>query len=164
MQKLLLIIGVFFFAAGAFLGVLLIPVPPAYGALFRAPTRISMDLGGGVFKYITDYSEARARHTRFVLDGWCVSACTLITGEIPNNRICVTPYAKLAFHAAFITSPDGSRVFSAEGTDVLWRVYPEWVRQFLRKNGWESPTVDQPTLIWMEAKDLQVAYKTCSSY
>ena len=161
MLKLLGSIGLASFVAGVLLGILLIPSTPAIGAYFRPPTRISVDLGGGLFKYITDYSEARARHAQYVLDGWCVSACTLITGEIPNDRICVTPYAKLAFHAAFIITPAGERVFSAEGTDVLWRVYPEWVRQFLRKNGWESPTVDQPTLIWMDALD--TPYKTCTN-
>jgi hypothetical protein len=163
MLKFLGSIALAFFVAGMLLGVLLIPSTPAIGAYFRAPTRISLDLGGSVLKYLTDYSEARGQHTRYVLDGLCVSACTMITAEIPNDRVCVTPYAKLAFHAAFVTTAKGERVFSPEATDLLWRIYPDWVRQFLRKNGWESPTTDQPTLIWMEAKDLQVAYKTCSN-
>jgi len=36
-----------------------------------------------------------------MIDGTCASACTMLLGVIPRNRICVTPRAVLAFHSAW---------------------------------------------------------------
>lgn len=124
-------------------------------------TRISLNLGGSVLEFIEDFSNARENNTRYVLDGLCISACTMITGEIPPENVCVTPYAKLAFHAAFRQGPLGEREFSPEGTELIWRIYPEWVHEYLRKQGWQGPDKDQPTLIWLEAPELLNHYKAC---
>jgi hypothetical protein len=43
------------------------------------------------------------------IDGTCASACTLLLGVIPHNRICVTPRAVLAFHAAWDPSLTGAQ-------------------------------------------------------
>ena len=37
---------------------------------------------------------------RVVIDGPCLSACTLVLSTVPSNRICVTRRAVLGFHAA----------------------------------------------------------------
>lgn len=127
------------------------------------PERITVDLGGSLLEYLKNYSDARVQNTHFVLDGLCISACTLITGEIPNENVCSTPYAKLAFHAAFILNPMIGRVFSPEGTELLWRIYPESIRELLKKHGWAGPDVDQDKLIWIEGEELQQIFKLCPS-
>jgi hypothetical protein len=128
------------------------PNPPIY---------IQVDLGGGLLDYLTKYSEARKAGQRFVIDGLCVSACTLITGEIREENVCVTRFAKLGFHAAFngITGE-----YSEEGTKLLWQIYPQKVWTLLNERGWAGPTVDHPDVLWVEGDDLLKLFRPCSNY
>ena len=59
-----------------------------------------------------------------MIDGACLSACTLVLGIVPRERICVTQRAMLGFHAAWMPGPAGKPVPSAVGTQALWEVYP----------------------------------------
>jgi len=70
------------------------PVSPLAGE------RILDDSGGRIGSYLTRYEALRKSGRRVALDGTCASACTLLLGVIPRERICVTPRAVLAFHAA----------------------------------------------------------------
>src|SRR5690348_18223524 len=63
--------------------------------LFAAPARaevlhITRDHGGYVEEYKTKYQRIRAKGERVVIDGICNSACTLVFGIVPMNKICVT--------------------------------------------------------------------------
>src|ERR1700728_5268464 len=69
-------------------------------SLASAEVRISGDPGGEVSSYLQKYQEIRDSGQNVVIDGPCLSACTLLTGLIPRDRICVTPRAMLGFHAA----------------------------------------------------------------
>jgi hypothetical protein len=122
-----------------------------------------MNHGGDLFEFIETYSKARQEGTRYVIDGLCISACTLITGEVPQDRVCVTPFAKLAFHAAFTMDMQGTREFSPDGTAFLWAIYPEKVRELLRKHGWSGPSTDQTTLIWIEGEELLSLFRPCEA-
>jgi hypothetical protein len=42
-----------------------------------------------------------------IIDGFCASACTIVLGTVPHDKICVTFRAKLGFHAAW--DPGSSR-------------------------------------------------------
>ena len=50
--------------------------------------------------YVRKFQEMRASGERIVIDGPCLSACTLLTGLIPRDHVCVTSRAVLGFHAA----------------------------------------------------------------
>ena len=63
--------------------------------------RILDDSGGRIGAYLSRYEVLRKSGQRVAIDGTCASACTLLLGVIPHNRICVTPRAVLAFHAAW---------------------------------------------------------------
>src|SRR6202035_3334864 len=65
-----------------------------------ADVRIVNDPGGEVSSYVQKFEEMRAAGDRVVIDGPCLSACTLLTGIIPRVRVCVTSRAALGFHAA----------------------------------------------------------------
>src|SRR5579872_6431292 len=65
-----------------------------------ADIRIVRDPGGEVSSYIQKFEDVRASGERVVIDGPCLSACTLLTGLIPRDHICVTHRALLGFHAA----------------------------------------------------------------
>lgn len=132
---------------------------------YRPPyTRvIGFSPGGGVIEFVEDFTRARQRGDSYKIDGLCISACTMITGEFPAGRVCVTPFAKLGFHAAFTQPFGGERKFSPDGTSLIWTVYPERVREILRKHGWSGPETDQPTLIWIEGAELLSIFKACDS-
>lgn len=57
---------------------------------------IRNDAGGSVSRYLMDATAASAFGQPIKIDGWCASACTLYLG---SPYTCVTPRAKLAFHA-----------------------------------------------------------------
>ena len=67
----------------------------------RADLRITRDHGGYVEEYKAKYERIRQNGERVIIDGICNSACTLVLGIVPNNRICVTPRASLGFHQAY---------------------------------------------------------------
>ena len=63
------------------------------GTPAHADYRITRDHGGLVDDYKAKYGLIRDRGERVVIDGICNSACTLVLGIVPLNRICATPRA-----------------------------------------------------------------------
>jgi hypothetical protein len=45
-----------------------------------------------------------------IIDGKCLSACSMIIGTVPRDRICVTPNAVLGFYAAFRRTETGAHL------------------------------------------------------
>jgi hypothetical protein len=64
--------------------------------------RIYDDCGGHIGEYLAKYHALRVSGEQVVIDGICASACTMLLGTIPRDRICVTQRAVLEFHAAGI--------------------------------------------------------------
>ena len=81
----------------------LLAVTPA-----RADLHITRDHGGYVTEYKAKYERIRDRKERVIIDGICNSACTLVFGIVPMNKICVTPKASLGFHRPITTRPSPS--------------------------------------------------------
>jgi hypothetical protein len=98
-----------------------------------AAVRIQEDGGGQIGAYVAKYRALRAAGDRIEIDGTCASACTMLLGIIPRNRICVTPRASFVFHSAW--DADGDRAVAADGNRLLWTSYPENVRQWIRRHG-----------------------------
>jgi len=117
------------------LALLLLPVLAASPA--RADLHITRDHGGYVEEYKAKYTRIRDRHERVIIDGICNSACTLVFGIVPMNKICVTPRASLGFHLAYYDKAFtfGIKVTSAEGTSDLMSYYPDTVKEWIRRNG-----------------------------
>src|SRR5665647_748088 len=103
----------------------------------RADLHITRDHGGYVEEYKAKYQRIRDRHERVIIDGICNSACTLVFGLVPMNKICVTPRASLGFHQAYYDKAFtfGIKVTSAEGTSDLMSYYPVTVKDWIRRNG-----------------------------
>src|SRR5262245_62822531 len=95
-----------------------------------ADYRITRDHGGLVDEYKAKYAKIRDRGERVIIDGICNSACTLVLGLVPLNRICVTPRASLGFHEAYFDKAwtFGMRVTSYAGTADLVSYYPPAVK------------------------------------
>lgn len=96
---------------------------------------VSNDRGGLIGQYLQDYATIRDSGQSVIIDGQCLSACTLVLGIIPRERIVVTPRARFGFHAAWMPDDDGRPVTSKEGTQALWSVYPRTVRRWISAHG-----------------------------
>jgi hypothetical protein len=79
----------------------------------------------------------RDRGERVIIDGICNSACTLVLGIVPLNRICATPRASLGFHQAYYDKrwTAGLRVTSVAGTDELMSYYPPAAKAWIARHG-----------------------------
>ena len=121
-----------------------------------ATMRISDDIGGRIGAYVDQYSQVRNSGERVVIDGACLSACTLVLGIVPRNRICVTRRATLGFHAAWMPGPNGKPVPSAVGTQALWDMYPSHVRQWINARGGLSAK-----MMFLRGKELMSMYPEC---
>src|SRR5262245_6133981 len=75
-----------------------------------AEVRILESPGGEVVPFLKLFAQLRASGERVVIDGPCLSACTLVLMTVPRNRICVTRKAVLGFHAAWSRGDDGHSV------------------------------------------------------
>jgi hypothetical protein len=102
-----------------------------------AELRITRDHGGYVEQYKAKYAKLRDTGERVIIDGICNSACTLVLGIVPLNRICVTPKASLGFHQAYYDKKwtAGLRVTSIAGTDELMSYYPPSVKDWVARQG-----------------------------
>lgn len=129
---------------------------PAATAMAAAPAeRILDDSGGRIGSYLNRYEALRKSGQRVVIDGTCASACTLLLGLIPHDRICVTPRAVLAFHAAWDPSLTGAQT-NAAGTKYLWSRYPDGVRRWIaRHGGLRSQT------IYLGGRELAAMFSSC---
>lgn len=103
----------------------------------HAVLHITRDHGGYVEEYKAKYKHIRDSGERVVIDGICNSACTLVLGIVPLNKICVTPRASLGFHQAYYDKAFtfGIKVSSATGTYDLMSYYPDTVKDWIRRNG-----------------------------
>jgi hypothetical protein len=103
----------------------------------RADLHITRDHGGYVEEYKAKYKRIRDKGERVIIDGICNSACTLVFGIVPMNKICVTPKASLGFHQAYYDKAFtfGIKITSAEGTSDLMSYYPNSVKEWIRRNG-----------------------------
>ena len=67
----------------------------------EAVVRISRDHGGQIGPYLYAFAVLRSIGESVIIDGPCLSACTLVLGLLPKEKICVTQRARLGFHAAW---------------------------------------------------------------
>ena len=77
-----------------------------------ATVRIANDAGGQIGPYLDRLVALRNSGERVVIDGPCLSACTMVLGVIPRGRICMTRRARLGFHAAWHPAESGQQVAS----------------------------------------------------
>lgn len=126
----------------------------------NAAMRILFDPGGVITEYVDKYNAIHASGGSVVIDGPCISACTMIVGLVDREKVCVTKRAMLAFHSASEVTPF-ARKHSEDGTALLWNVYPDDVQDLLRKKGWDGG--EHPNLIFIRGAELRSIYKECKA-
>jgi hypothetical protein len=120
-----------------------------------ATKRISDDPGGQLGPYLQKLAVLRSSGEQVVIDGKCLSACTMVLGVIPHDHICVTSKAQLGFHAAWRPEA-GRQVTSLEGTELLMDNYPQQVRDWITRRGGLTPH-----MIFLSGRELASMYPTC---
>ena len=122
-----------------------------------ADVRITRDLGGEVTSYIRKFESIRDSGERLVIDGQCLSACTLFTAFVPRDQVCVTRRAVLGFHAAAVyDSARRTLVPTRKGTSLVIQLYPPEIRNWIARHGGLKPTI-----ITMRGRELAAFYKPC---
>jgi hypothetical protein len=70
-----------------------------------------------------------------VIDGACLSACTLVVGLVKQDKVCATPNAVLGFHSAWRRMGRGKRVNSPVASEAMLNVYPAELRKWIVHRG-----------------------------
>src|SRR5260370_26171174 len=125
--------------------------PPA-----RAEVRILASPGGQVGQFLELFERVRASGERVVIDGPCLSACTLVLSMVPPDRICVTRRATLGFHAARSVDPAGRMYAEPEASELVLEAYPAAVRGWIRRRGGLTSR-----LLLLRGRKLNAFYPAC---
>ena len=130
------------------------------GALIPSPAqaevRILASPGGEVGPFVDLFERVRASGERVVIDGPCLSACTLVLSLVPNERICVTRRAVLGFHAARSIDRRGRLYAEPEASELVLEAYPAAVRGWIRRHGGLTSR-----LLLLRGRELAAIYPTC---
>jgi hypothetical protein len=124
----------------------------------HAAVRIADDRGGLITDYLDRYDGLRASGQAVVIDGLCASACTIVLGAVPHDRICVTANAALGFHAAYNFVGRGRTVTNLEATRLLYSQYPPEVRRWITSRGGLTPH-----MMILHGRQLEAMYRPCGS-
>ena len=122
-----------------------------------AEVRIQRDFGGQIGPYLYKYAMVREAGQRVVIDGPCLSACTLALAVIPRERICMTPNAVLGFHAAIAVDRQGRRYSASAATRVIAETYPAPVRAWIGRHGGLTNRI-----LLLRGRELTALYAACA--
>jgi hypothetical protein len=136
--------------------VLLAMLPVLRAAPAGAEVRIMSSSGGQIGPFVDLFERVRRSGERVVIDGPCLSACTLVLSLVPNERICVTRRAVLGFHAARSVDARGRLRAEPRATDLVLSVYPEPVRDWIVQHGGLTSRV-----ILLRGHELNALYPHC---
>jgi len=125
--------------------------PPAY-----AEVRILASPGGQVGPFLDLFEKVRDSGERVVIDGPCLSACTLVLSMVPSSRICVTRRAVFGFHAAKSKDRRGRMYAEPEASALVLQTYPSGVRNWIVHRGGLTSH-----LLLLRGRELTALYPAC---
>src|SRR5260221_14195504 len=121
-----------------------------------AVVRTAEDRGGRIGTYVDKYQALRSSGETVIIDGLCASACTIVLGAVPHDKICVPSHATLGFHAAWDFGANGRAITNPEATQMLYSMYPSPVRRWIAARGGF-----RPRMIFLRGKQLMSMYRPC---
>jgi hypothetical protein len=122
----------------------------------QAEIRILESPGGQVGPFLDLFDKVRQSGERVVIDGPCLSACTLVLSMVPSDRICVTRRAVFGFHAARSVDRRGRTYAEPEASQLVLQTYPAGVRSWIRSRGGLTSR-----LILLRGRELAALFPTC---
>ena len=137
-------------------GLALLTAVPAQGAM-----RITFDPGGSLNLFIDRYDAIHASGGKVIIDGPCISACTLITGLMLRENVCITKRASLGFHSASeLNMLTGTKKYSKEGTQQMWGLFPDDVKMLVILAGWDGAS-EHEEVVFVRYEQLKGIYQDC---
>jgi len=124
--------------------------------LARADVRILASPGGEVGPFIELFDQVRDSGERVVIDGPCLSACTLVLSVVPSERICVTRRAVLGFHAARSIDRRGHIYAEPEASELVLDAYPGPIRNWIVRHGGLTSR-----LLLLRGRELTALFRRC---
>lgn len=125
-------------------------------AASHAVVRIGEDRGGRIGTYLDKYEAVRNSGQSVIIDGLCASACTIVLGTVPHDKICVTSHAALGFHAAWDLGSNGRAVTNSEATLMLYSMYPSAIQRWIKERGGLTRR-----MIFLRGRQLADMYRPC---
>jgi hypothetical protein len=122
-----------------------------------ADIRILVSPGGQVGPFLELFDKVRETGERVVIDGPCLSACTLVLMTVPSERICVTKRAVLGFHAARSIDRRGRIYAEPEASKAVQEAYPAPVRHWISRRGGLTSR-----MLLLRGRELAAIYPRCS--
>ena len=122
-----------------------------------ADIRILSSPGGQVGPFLDLFDKVRESGERVVIDGPCLSACTLVLMTVPSERICVTKRAVLGFHAARSMDQRGRLYAEPEASRSVQEAYPEPIRNWISRRGGLTSR-----MLLLRGRELAAIYPRCS--
>jgi hypothetical protein len=121
-----------------------------------AELRIHGSPGGVIGDYLRLFMLAKELGQNVVIDGPCLSACTLVLSVMPRNRVCATRRAVLGFHAAWTPDEEGQVLTHPGATRLMFATYPKAVRDWIRRRGGLSRET-----ILLRGRELAAMVRSC---
>lgn len=122
----------------------------------RAEVRILSSPGGQVGPFLELFDQVRESGERVVIDGPCLSACTLVLMTVPRERICVTRRAVLGFHAARSIDGRGRLYAEPEASRAVQAAYPAPIRAWISRRGGLTSR-----MLLLRGRELAAIYPRC---
>jgi len=104
------------------------------------------DNGGRLGDYTARWAMYRREGAHVRVAGPCYSECTMLLGQIPRQRICVTPEASFGFHLADLPAT----------TAALWKAYPTDIKAWISEHGGLTEE-----FLLLQAPDVQRFFPNC---
>jgi len=117
-------------------------------------TVITADKGGSIPSYERRFFGAGTDNARWVVDGYCNSACTMVLG---TGRVCATPRAQFGFHAGYAHYALFFKVPIPQFTYQMYRHYPDDVKYWVDKNR----AMNQLTITMMRQPEVSSYVPSC---
>jgi len=108
------------------------------------PVVLRYEPGGMIGQHRLRFLGYQREGSRVELRGGCYSACTLITGYVPKDKLCIEAGAFLAFHSALMRD---YKTANMAATLEMYLTYPKDIRDWIDING--GPTQLTPTGWWV---------------
>jgi hypothetical protein len=128
----------------------------AFATPARAEVRILSSPGGQVGPFLDLFEELRQSGERVVIDGPCLSACTLVLTTVPASRICVTRRAVLGFHGARSIDRLGRLAAEPWASHLVLEAYPSPIRRWIEQRGGLNSR-----LLLLRGRELAGMYRAC---
>lgn len=132
---------------------------------------IEGDFGGNVKEYREKAASLKGTGTRVIVDGFCLSSCTLFLSDEFQLAVCITDAAIFGFHMPFGKHKDGKIATGPQqvaGSVGRWESWfyshmPEGVQALLAGVRVPNPSAGDPQneFAYIKARDLKGVVPTC---